>query len=631
MTIIPCCSLVLAHKNPDQLDLKFARGIRTFGWMRIFLQSCLFAVAVTILLQALVSGSPHGALLWPFSHPIAFGFSTAFLTLLIHGTTLVIGAHKVGALLWAGLFLGLGLASFLKSRYLGMPLFPNDLFLSRQSLIFAIDAIVHSWIFAIAVIVGTTTLTALAWHFFPSPVRIQAGWKGRVVGGFACFLGLGFLVLSNNPLHDNLFETHLRFVWNRPHASIAANGFIPSFISLVREGTIAPPTTYSKQGAQSLLARYPALSRRSLPRLRPDIVVVMSESLFDPTLLKGVKWHRDPLKFTRSMAGTSTFNNAVVPTFGGKTANSEFEFLTGHAIANFAQGAIPYEMAITKPQLSLVKPLKDAGYRAIAIHPGSRTFWNRDAVYRNFGFDKFISDDDFKDSPYLGHYYADDAILPHLEASLADTRLPSFHFIVTLQNHMPYDNPFNFADLLFDPEGMAAAEKVALNHYSKLVEATDRFHEKLVELLRRRPRPTLLVIFGDHLPPLMPNFGGFYPRMVGSSDPSQWSPQEWQAMSTTPMVLWSNFPFSHVERSPIEVSFLGIRLLDALGIPLPPYHQFLLELSQQIRIVHPNLSGSEEEKERSAISNYRLLQYHVLKKSLSSDVASRPVSTKSPN
>ena len=76
-----------------------------------------------------------------------------------------------------------------------------------------------------------------------------------------------------------------------------------------------------------------------------DVIVVMSESLWDPTKMSSVRYSADPMPTIRASQSGQVFS----PEFGGMTANVEFEALTGFSNAFLPYGSIPYQQYIRRP------------------------------------------------------------------------------------------------------------------------------------------------------------------------------------------------------------------------------------------------------------------------------------------
>ncbi|MCL2354092.1 MAG: hypothetical protein FWC69_05625, partial [Defluviitaleaceae bacterium] len=78
-------------------------------------------------------------------------------------------------------------------------------------------------------------------------------------------------------------------------------------------------------------------------QIQPNVIIIMSEAFMDPTDFYNVNFSRDPVPNFRRLAEASISGDVVVPVFGGGTANTEFELLTGVPI--FFMGSayyIPY-------------------------------------------------------------------------------------------------------------------------------------------------------------------------------------------------------------------------------------------------------------------------------------------------
>ncbi len=570
------------------------------------------SLVTTVIVQGLVCGSVSDAIMWLYINRSAFTLTWVALASLSLCLGSIFNSTRWAFALAQVPLLMIALISFLKLQRLGMPLFPWDFQLTAE-VIEVVAMMFKATNSQIAALVTFCVLCPLFFLLLPRR-RLDLYFKPRqrAACALSSFVLFSVIILANNPVHSYFFSKTFKFNKNKPHLSFIDNGIVINTILVLEKGQLYPPRNYSDEHAKKIYESYNQNANEPVTAVTPDIVVVMSESLFDPLQLRGIRWKKDPLEFTRSLVGTRPLSLAVVPTYGGKTANSEFEFLTGNSLRFLARGAVPYEHLIEAPIPSLPETLKSAGYITEAIHPGTPGYWNRNKIYPLLGFDNFLTEQDFKHATVFGNYISDESILEVLENSLTSSERPHFEFIVTLQNHLPYaPSAFELKDLYFDPVGLASDEHVVLNYYSALLEATDDFHKKLVELLKNRKRPCLLVIFGDHLPSLLPNFGVFTNRMVHTASQVEWDPTEWQKMYTTPLVIWSNFGIKD-EKSPIEASLLAARLLRQVGVTSTPYQKFLASLSDTIRVINPNL----DLKNSPLIQDYKHLQYGLLTHSI---------------
>lgn len=575
--------------------------------MKTFVGPLIFSIVTVLISQALVIAQVSQSLLWVFRSPFAFSFTVSLLFLATLALQAIFNSLRWATVLLHGLVIGVAGISCAKMYYLGTPLVVWDFGLYTESTSVAFAKFIPHILAGVAALIFV-----LAAAPFP---KTHLSLRHRVIQGVLTTFLVAIVILANNPIHDVFFygpNAIFQINGKKPQNMYTDDGILVSLVLMKEIGEIFPPADYKREIAAAIYDKYSQVefSRSDFPR-NPDIIVVMSESLFDPLELKGVKWNTDPLAFSRSLMNSTMISNMVVPTFGNKTANSEFEFLTGYSTSFFAKGTIPYMDLIDSPQPSMARTLRDAGYRAIAIHPGSRAFYNRNNVYQHLGFESFLTNDDaFRGAPQFGHQISDESILPVLSQSLNSIgNEPSFHFIVTIQNHFPYTpNAFDLSHPLFDRDTVAPEDQVVLNYYSQLVAETDRFHHRLIEMLEKRKRPTVVLIFGDHLPPLAPSYGVFIHHMISTADKEKWSVEEKQRMHSTPYLVWSNFGYKG-EAEPIQTSLAGMRLLRSLNIPLPPFQKFVAEFSDRARLYRPGLVPSPSPELKKDLDDYATFQY----------------------
>eukprot|EP00831_Metopus_contortus_P035178 TRINITY_DN2800_c0_g1_i1.p2 TRINITY_DN2800_c0_g1~~TRINITY_DN2800_c0_g1_i1.p2 ORF type:complete len:194 (-),score=27.10 TRINITY_DN2800_c0_g1_i1:103-684(-) len=181
-------------------------------------------------------------------------------------------------------------------------------------------------------------------------------------------------------------------------------------------------------------------------------------------------------------------------------------------------GSIPYQQYINRPLSNLTTTLNEQGYESTAVHPYPGTGWNRNSVYKYFGFSKFITSDEFVNPTYYRCYISDessfDKVKEVLENNKADNK-PQFIFNVTIQNHGGYnfgDDVFKSNIKLLDIENSKQA-----NQYLSLVKHTDEAFENLLNYLEKQKEPTIVVFFGDHMPGICLLYTSPSPRDLSTS------------------------------------------------------------------------------------------------------------------
>jgi phosphoglycerol transferase MdoB-like AlkP superfamily enzyme len=262
---------------------------------------------------------------------------------------------------------------------------------------------------------------------------------------------------------------------------------------------------------------------------KPDIVVILSESFFDPTIMKGYPPGTDLTPNLHRLEQYGTSGWLHVPTFGGGTIRTEFEVLTGLSLRYFPQVQFPYLQINQKVIPGIVRLLAGDGYTTLAVHGNNPGFWNRTTAFKELGFDKFISIADFPpdDSINDGKYMSDKSFTDELLRQLPDTGPPRFVLGISIEAHGPYDQSYGIDEKARDaipvPAGITDAQaKMELQNYIYHMQHADQQLGRLVDTLAQRKRRTVILFFGDHLPALVPAFqqagfkdgGGFLTQTV---------------------------------------------------------------------------------------------------------------------
>ncbi len=308
----------------------------------------------------------------------------------------------------------------------------------------------------------------------------------------------------------------------------------------------------------------------------PDIIVLQSESFFDPARLRGLQPDQLLPDFRR-LAAVSRHGDLWVPTYGGGTIRTEFEVLTGIAMRYFMPVQYPYFRLTAKAIPSLASVLADKGYQTIAVHPHARAFWNRASALAHMGFASFDAVEDFGKAERVGYYISDDALVDHMLARLDAAHGPVFLFAISMENHGPYANfPNADASRLAGqplPAGLSSDEADRLRGYLYHLEDADRALGRLADALQKRPRRSLLLFYGDHLPALP----RIYDR-VGFDDAA--TPYE-------EPVPWLLFDTAHAAVAPASEAtaafYLPALLLDSAGIDDDGYFHLLESLRREDR------------------------------------------------
>ncbi len=519
----------------------------------------------------------------------------------------------------------LGIVNYLKLIFRGDPLYPSDFtqITHMQSVIpMVMDYFSWSYIFIIIVSIVACIVAGIYMRRYIQNVKIHLGIRALLVVG-SIFVLYAYGNFANTFMNKVFQKSGVDFVlWNQ-NENYASNGFVLGFISNLDTTVMEKPKNYSKENmlqiANDIKKQYSGNIGSQKKKEKPNIIFVMSESFWDPTKVTNLSFSEDPVPNLHHYIENFPGGQTISPTFGGNTANVEFEALTSYSMSLLKPGSIPYQQVITnkKEIPSIPTALKKEGYYTSAIHSFGRTFFKRDDVYKVLGFDKFNAEDTMENVDIDGDYISDLAMSKEIIAELEEQKQPTFIHAVTMQNHFPFTEG-RFGENLIEISGLENEEsKGELETYTEGLRRSDEALQYLIEQLDNLDRPTLLVFFGDHLPSLGTN-KSFYKE--NGYITNEKTPSERLAMAQTPLLMYANFDMPNDNLglvSPIHFSNL---IFDYAGLNKSLFYQFLSELYKEIPVLRDELKVDKNgevindltKKQKEMLEQYKMLQYDLL-------------------
>ncbi|MBR4027574.1 MAG: LTA synthase family protein [Lachnospiraceae bacterium] len=449
--------------------------------------------------------------------------------------------------------------------------------------------------------------------------RLKQKFVFRMIPMACMSVALGVFV---GLLQDEKFQTksYLYPYLFTPAYMTEVNGMAVTFAMDLAFLYVEKPNGYSVEVAKAILEQYEdkentqdtdevaQVDKQELP----NIIVIMNEAFSDLSVLGEFTTNEDYMPYLHELQNgneNTITGNMTVSVCGGNTANSEFEFLTGHTMDFFPVGSIPYQQYIKGEIPSLASQLKALGYETYGMHPYLATGWNRDTVYPNLGFSENYFLTDFTKRQYIRKYVSDatayDKIIETYEKKEKGT--PAFIFEVTMQNHGGYTDTYkNFTSNIEVEE----FEHKALNQYLSLLQVSDAELEKLIAYFNKEEEKTIIVFFGDH----QPNDYVVNPIL-------QWNRKSTLEVSkeetaklryVVPYLIWANYDIEEKTNADTDISLLSANMLEVAGLPTTAYQNFLLEMEKALQEVS-NKSESEQESVKAEYEEmYQILQYYFM-------------------
>ncbi|EOO33487.1 phosphoglycerol transferase [Bacillus cereus VD133] len=383
------------------------------------------------------------------------------------------------------------IVNYLKLIFRGDPLYPSDFtqITHMQSVIpMVMDYFSWSYIFVIILSIVACIVAGIYMRRYIQNVKIHLGIRALLVVG-SIFVLYAYGNFANTFMNKVFQKSGVDFVlWNQ-NENYASNGFILGFISNLDTTVMEKPKNYSKENmlqiANDIKKQYSGNIGSQKKKEKPNIIFVMSESFWDPTKVTNLSFSEDPVPNLHHYIENFPGGQTISPTFGGNTANVEFEALTSYSMSLLKPGSIPYQQVITnkKEIPSIPTALKKEGYYTSAIHSFGRTFFKRDDVYKVLGFDKFNAEDTMKNVDIDGDYISDLAMSKEIIAELEEQKQPTFIHAVTMQNHFPFTEG-RFGENLIEISGLENEEsKGELETYTEGLRRSDEALQYLIEQL----------------------------------------------------------------------------------------------------------------------------------------------------
>lgn len=393
------------------------------------------------------------------------------------------------------------------------------------------------------------------------------------------------------------------------------NGYILNFVLSVRDYFVQPPNGYSSEIIATLEADYTQYAGE-MPEEKPTVIVIMSESYSDLSVVGDFVTNQEVTPYYDSLTENTIKGYALSSVFGAKTANSEWEFMSGNSMAFLPGGAVVYQQYITEEPTTLVSHMKNFGYNCVALHPYYETGWSRNLVYPDIGFDEMYFLEHFDENEMVRRYISDEEyynkIIERFESKSGNEDL--FIMSISMQNHGGYTEKYD--SFLENIRVMGGIYEDA-NQYLSLLNKSDKALEDFITYFENVEEPVEIVFFGDHLPSLKSKFF----KSLNGKGLSGLDLQELQDLYTIPFMIWTNYDTEEVEIEISSINYLSTLALERAGLPMPAYNQFLMDLMEQIPAINSRgyYSISEgkykyldeaEGEEAEWINKYEMLQYN---------------------
>ncbi len=275
-------------------------------------------------------------------------------------------------------------------------------------------------------------------------------------------------------------------------------------ITMIDTG-IDEPENYSEEEVLKLKTELDKTTTSQKAK-KANIIFIQLESLFDPTLVKGLELSKDPIPNLRKLYKNYSSGYLNVPSVGAGTANTEFEAISGMSIRQFGAGEYPYKTILRKKTCeSTAYDLKNLGYTTHAIHNNTASFYGRNEVFPNLGFDTFTPVEFMCTGERTQNGWVKDKVLTeYIMDCLRSSKKQDYIYAISVQGHGSYPTVRSeeTPNITVFGENFTEEQLAGIEYYVNQINEMDQFVGELIKNLTAYGEDTVLVMYGDHLPSL---------------------------------------------------------------------------------------------------------------------------------
>ncbi len=578
-----------AFKNNKENESYYESNLIILQKHQILMQ-IIVSIVMVLVLEMLSRRSISQGLGFIMENPLMFLFNT-MIVLLSLSLSMMFSKRYFMMLLIGVIWLGLGIANFVIQCFRLTPLTFMDFYVLKS-----VSGIFHMYVDSIRMILIAILLAVLMTFMFISWRKAKRYQKQvRIPALVIGITTISMLLLSSFAVKVSALSNDFT---NLPDA-YADYGFAYCFSNSVIDRGIKEPEGYSEAEVNSLVTKINNSSNKFASKdtsmttsdslntdgestddpnqiqslgvdsvndssKQPNIIMLQLESFIDANHLINYSYSENPVPNFTKLKEEYSSGYLTVPVYGAGTINTEFEVLSGMSIDFFGTSEYPYRTILQSTTAeSMCYNLSTLGYHSYVIHNNTGTFYNRNSIFPKLGFDHFVSLEYMNDVEYNPTGWAKDKVLTkQILSALTEDTNKDFIYTITVQSHGKYQETPMEENLIKANTSLPDTSEAFLNqieYYVNQVHQTDAFVGDLINQLSTFEEPTVVVMFGDHQPPL-----DFDKTDLINGNKFQ-----------TEYVIWSNYPMEN-EKLDLSAYQLSSYVMSRIGCDngiLTKFHQ----------------------------------------------------------
>ena len=543
--------------------------------IKVILVYILLPIFINLIIEILSRSSVIDGIKYMFTHAVPF-LCNAMIILSVLIFTILVRRRLFGLTVLSIIWIICGIVNMVLLNQRVTPFNASDLKLI-DSAITIINKYFSSLMVAV-VVVGVVLVVALVvFVFLKIPkVKYKINYvRNAIVVAAVIVLMLASINISIDTGFMSTEFTNLTTAYNE-------YGFVYCFMNGLVNTGVKKPSDYSQDTINEIVDKITTEPENTGEKKTPNIVFIQLESFFNLNNVKDIQLSENPIPYFTELCQKYSSGYLNVFNVGYGTCNTEFEVMTGMNLDDFGPGEFPYKTILKETTCeNIAYDLKENGYATHAMHNNTGTFYGRNAVFKNLGYDTFTSIEYMHVNEFTPMSWAKDKFLTQeIIDTLKSTKEQDYIYTISVQGHGSYPTEPMYENPVIKVSGVDnEGQRNAIEYYANEIHEMDQFVKELVTALDELGEDTVLVMYGDHLPGL------------GFSDDELVNGSQYQ----TTYVIWDNIGLEKKDET-LEAFQLSSEVMSRLNITTGVINQY-----------HQKYRGTEE-----YLSGLQNLEYDIL-------------------
>ncbi len=513
-------------------------------------------IILNLVIEILSRSSVIDGFAYMFTHPVQF-FCNVMIILSILIFTILVRRRIFGLSVLSILWIACGIVNMVLLNQRVTPFNASDLKLIDSAI--TIMNKYFSSIFVVFVLLLGIAVVALVVFIFLKVPKVSytiSYVRNAIIVGLTIVAMFAIINISIDTGFMSVEFTNLTTAYNE-------YGFVYCFMnSLVNTG-VKKPADYSEDTIGEIVGGFDNSTGNDVVSDKtPNVIFLQLESFFNLNNVKDITLSENPIPYYTQLCEQYSSGYLNVFNVGYGTCNTEFEVMTGMNLDDFGPGEFPYKTILKETTCeNIAYDLKKNGYSCHAIHNNTGTFYGRNNVFKNLGYDTFTSIEYMHVEEFTPMSWAKDKFLTgEIIDTLKSTPNQDYIYTISVQGHGSYPTEPMIENPKIKVSGVEnEGQRNAIEYYANEINEMDEFVKELVAALNELGEDTVLVMYGDHLPGL------------GFSNEELTNGSQYQ----TNYVIWNNIGLEKKDGM-LEAFQLSSEVMSRIGIStgvINQYHQ----------------------------------------------------------